>query len=216
MALNCKEHDIERLKKIYQEIKHKLVNRLLEFKQVFIAKNKHTIFSELVFCLLTPQSKARRCWACVVQLMDKGLLFSGSEQEVLKEISGVRFKYKKASYIVMARRLFDDLFAMLFSYERPIVQKRKWLVKNIKGLGYKESSHFLRNIGLGNDIAILDRHILKNLNRFGVIKDIPSTLSKNRYLEIEERMRLFSLEVGIPMDQLDLLLWYLETKEVFK
>jgi len=39
----------------------------------------------------------------------------------------------------------------------------EWLVKNLTGLGYKEAGHFLRNIGSGK-IAILDRHILRNLH----------------------------------------------------
>ena len=45
------------------------------------------------------------------------------------------------------------------------------------GLGYKEASHFLRNIGLSEDIPILDRHILKNLVLLGAIDKVPSSIS---------------------------------------
>ncbi len=93
---------------------------------------------------------------------------------------------------------------------------REWLVKNVKGLGYKEAGHFLRNIGLGEDLAILDRHILKNLMLMGVIDAVPASLSKKTYLDIEKKMIEFSKQVGIPMGQLDLLLWYKEAGEVFK
>jgi len=89
-------------------------------------------------------------------------------------------------------------------------------VENVKGLGYKEASHFLRNIGLGEDLAILDRHILKNLALLGVIAEVPESPSKRLYLEIEKQMTAFSCKVGIPMGQLDLLLWYKEAGEIFK
>jgi N-glycosylase/DNA lyase len=74
----------------------------------------------------------------------------------------------------------------------------------------------LRNIGLGEDLAILDRHILKNLALLGVIKEVPSNLSRKTYLEIEKKMTEFSKEAEIPMGKLDLLLWYKEAGEVFK
>jgi len=84
------------------------------------------------------------------------------------------------------------------------------------GLGYKEASHFLRNIGLGEELAILDRHILKNLALLGVIEEVKSSPTKKAYLQIEKKMTKFSRQVGIPMGELDLLLWYKEAGEVFK
>ena len=89
-------------------------------------------------------------------------------------------------------------------------------MKNVNGLGYKETSHFLRNIGLGKNFAILDRHILKNLKRYGVIKSIPKTLTRKKYLEIERKMKKFSEKIKIPLAELDLLFWSEETGEIFK
>jgi N-glycosylase/DNA lyase len=83
-------------------------------------------------------------------------------------------------------------------------------------MGYKEASHFLRNIGFADDLAILDRHILKNLKIFGIIEEIPKSLSKKKYLEIEEKMRNLANEVNIPLSHLDLLFWSKETGEIFK
>ncbi|MEM7816211.1 MAG: DNA lyase, partial [Candidatus Aenigmatarchaeota archaeon] len=132
----------------------------------------------------------------------------------------VRFHKNKVGYILQAREIFTMegklcVKKKLISLGTPF-EMREWLVSNIKGLGYKEASHFLRNIGLGKDIAILDRHILKNLKRQGVIREIPKTLTPKKYKEIEEKMRSFSKKVRIPMDELDLLFWSEETGEVFK
>jgi N-glycosylase/DNA lyase len=94
---------------------------------------------------------------------------------------------------------------------------REWLVKNVKGIGMKEAGHFIRNMGLSNNqLAILDVHILKNLKEFGIIEKIPKSLTKKEYLKIEDRMREFSKKIGIPLDELDLLLWSKETGFIFK
>ena len=137
-----------------------------------------------------------------------------------RALSNVRFKERKAGYIVAARdQLTRDgrlaVRAVLEGFSDPF-SAREWLVDNVLGLGYKEAGHFLRNIGLGEDLAILDRHILKNLAILGVIDEVPTSLTKNRYLEIEKRMIAFSRKVGIPMGHLDLLLWSKETGEIFK
>ena len=97
-----------------------------------------------------------------------------------------------------------------------ILATRQWFAENVKGIGYKEASHFLRNIGLGKGLAILDVHILKNLIRHGVIKAVPKSLSRSKYLESEQKVRKFSEKIKIPMDELDILFWSNETGEIFK
>jgi thermostable 8-oxoguanine DNA glycosylase len=80
----------------------------------------------------------------------------------------------------------------------------------------KEASHFLRNIGKsGNQIVILDRHILRNLEEYGIIQDA-RIRSRNDYLEKEEKYLKFAKEISIPSDELDLLWWSQENGIVFK
>ena len=95
-------------------------------------------------------------------------------------------------------------------------EKREWFVKNVLGLSYKEATHFLRNIGKNDGLAILDRHILKNLKYHGVIRSLPSTLTKKRYLSIEKKFQIFAVLIGIPIDELDLLFWSNEAGEILK
>lgn len=147
------------------------------------------------------------------------MIEKGEKSEISEEIKRVRFRHNKSEYLVEAREKFlDDDFSLkekLKEFEDP-KNARKWIVDNIKGLGLKESSHFLRNIGYTQDLAILDRHILKNLEDLGVIEEVPKTLTKKKYLEIEEKMKGFSDEVGIPLGHLDLVLWQEETGHIFK
>src|SRR5436309_15772386 len=91
-----------------------------------------------------------------------------------------------------------------------------WLVREVHGLGLKEASHFLRNTGRGEDLAILDRHILRNLIRHGVLRRLPRTLTPKRYLDIEGRIVSFSVEIGILMAALDLLFGSRQIGVVFK
>lgn len=210
---------LDEILEIYEKIKPQIEKRLQEFKELYKNGSDERIFAEMAFCLLTPQSKAKVCWAAIERLMENGLLYTGSPSEILPHLKGVRFSDRKAEYIVRAREMFYDgrwhLKSFIDSFD-DVFRLREWLVQNVKGYGYKEASHFLRNIGKGENLAILDRHILKNLALLGVIPEVPKSLSRSRYLYIEDEMRKFSEKIGIPMDHLDLLLWYKEAGEVFK
>ena len=205
------------IRALYAELKPQIESRLTEFRNLWKNGDERDIFAEMVFCLLTPQSKAKVCWKAV-ERMKWDVLFKGNEGEITGCLVGVRFKYTKAKRVMALRDRFPEgngIRALLESFDSPM-EAREWLVKNIDGYGYKEASHFLRNIGLGENLAILDRHILRNLVSAGAIEEIPAALTRRRYLGIEERMRKFSEETGIPMPALDLLFWYEGAGEIFK
>lgn len=196
----------------YEYKKKEIKKRLKEFETAGKGRTKK-LFSELCFCLLTPQSNARHCDRAMRELKKTGLLFKGDAPRICKILKGhTRFHNKKAEYIVGARASFDK--SILDTGDA--LKIRDLLVKDIKGLGYKEASHFLRNIGLGQDIAILDRHILKNLKMHGAIEKIPSSLTPRLYLKIEEKAAVFAKHINIPLEELDLLFWSRETGEIFK
>ncbi len=210
---------IEEIKRLYSNIRDEINNRLKEFKKKW-EESEEVIFAELVFCILTPQSKAKLCWKTVETLRKKNLLLNGERNEIAKELNMVRFKNKKASYIISARNQFLNngkisIKSIIKKFRNPM-DAREWLIKNVKGIGYKEASHFLRNIGFGENFAILDRHILKNLKSLGVINSIPKNLSRKKYIQVEEKMKKLSEKMNIPLSSLDLLLWYKETGEIFK
>ncbi len=208
---------VQELQKLYDPVKDRIEERLEEFRHIWETASDEDLFRELVFCLLTPQSKARICWRAVERLEKKCLITSGEPCQVQEELVGVRFNQRKAEYVCLARSMFShrSLRTTLAGFSSHAAA-REWLVVNVLGLGYKEASHFLRNIGLGEDLAILDRHILKNLALLGVIDKVPQSPTKRLYIEIEKQMTVFSCQAGIPMGQLDLLLWYKEAGEIFK
>jgi len=181
-------------------------------------------FYELAYCLLTPQSSAARAESVVRALQHVSFRERGDNPTALlrQRDQYIRFHNTKARRLLAIR----DLYPLV---ERELAQSRntpdfawrnasrlrEWLVANVKGLGWKEASHFLRNIGYRN-LAILDRHILRNLRRHGVLRSLPQSITPKRYLAIEQRFALFSTAVGITLDELDLLFWSRETGEIRK
>ena len=179
------------------------------------------LFEELAFALLAIQSSARRSDSAVRELARSGLLLHG-DADVIAEFlrHRIRFHNHKAQYLVRARERFlgtrpPSLKSALegFATNR---EARTWFVREVDGLGMKEASHFLRNIGRGEDLAILDRHILRNLVRHRVIGRLPKTLTPNRYKAIEARLSEFAESLGTSVGVLDLLWWSRETGEIFK
>ncbi|MEM5829167.1 MAG: N-glycosylase/DNA lyase [Candidatus Aenigmatarchaeota archaeon] len=210
---------IEELLELYEEKKEEIKRQLLEFKQM-MSKSNERIFAELAFCICTPQSKAKDAWKSISKLVENGLLYKGTAEQI-RPFLKVRFNKNKANYIIDARKKFTvdkkiQIKEFLQTFIDPL-ELREWLVKNIKGLGMKEASHFLRNVGLSeNQLSILDVHILKNLKELGIIEEIPKSLTKKEYLKIENKMKEFSKQINIPLDELDKLLWFKETGFIFK
>ena len=209
------------IEKKYNEIKGDIEKRLEEYREIWRNGSNEDIHAELSFCILTPQSKARNAWKAITNMREDGVLFTGTAEELSEYLNIVRFKNNKAKYLVELRNQMTDengkiITKDFFMKMETVQEKREWIINNIKGMAWKEAGHFLRNVGFGDEIAILDRHILKNLVRLQVIDEIPKTLTKKIYLEIEDKMKIYCKETNIPMASFVLLLWYLEAGEIFK
>lgn len=209
------EEENSKILEINENIKTAIDEKIEEYKAAFLF-NSENFFAEIAFCILTPQSKAKNAWAIIEKLKENKLLFSADEKTLASYLNTVRFKNTKAKRLVKLRDILGlNAKSILFKTDN-VFEIREWLVKNIDGFGYKEASHVLRNLGFGENIAILDRHILRTLVKLNVIQSIPKTLTKNKYLEIENKMRKYSKYVNITMDRLDLIFWYNQLGYLFK
>ena len=197
---------------LHREKRAAIRARLEEFSKVQVSE----YFYECVYCLLTPQSSAVNAGKAVSVLKEHDLLNSELDPEPLlhREDYYIRFHKTKARHLLHAKEQYQSILRELTDGKKS-VELREWLVENVNGMGWKEASHFLRNIGHRN-LAILDRHILKNLLRIGVLRNLPRTLTPKHYHSIEKKFIGFSTKIGIPMDELDLLFWSMETGEILK
>lgn len=205
------------LQNVHTEQRDAIAARLDQFAAIWQRGDECELLKELLFCILTPQSSAHGCWETIESLEECGMLENGTEEELAPLIFKARFKNRKASYLVSARERFSGggLRNMIDSFASE-QEARRWFAETIQGIGYKEASHFLRNIGKGSSLAILDRHILRSLVKAGAIEKEPTSLGPKKYCEIEHHMQLLSRELSIPMDHLDLVLWYDAKQEIFK
>lgn len=194
------------------EIKDVVEARLREFKEAG-KRIDDDIFCELCFCLMTANFNAERSIRIQEDVQRGFCDLNESELEAKLRLGGHRFPAARAKYMIEARKHKDGLRERLdgFEDEREL---RQWVAENVRGLGLKEASHFLRNIGYEN-LAIVDFHIVDLLVKHNIIER-PKTLTPKRYLEIEEKLRELGDRVGMNLAELDLYLWYMETGKILK
>lgn len=215
-----KKAEYEKLRRAYSGKRDLIGERLSEFRSVLESGDDGRIFEELAFCICTAGASARMGMRSVEALRE--VLLEGDLESLRKRMTGVhRFPNWRPAYIVHTREYLRrehglGMRRLVMSFTDPL-ERRDFFAKNkdIKGIGYKEASHFLRNIGFPG-YAILDKHILNTLYEMGVIESPKPPGTRDRYIAAEERLRKFSEDIDIPMDELDLLLWSEKTGEILK
>ncbi len=185
--------------------------RIKEFKKMGKESNDE-LFKELCFCILTANYNAEK--SIKIQNEIGECFLTNSKKELAKKLKnyGHRFPNARADYISESLKCKDKLKDVIQFHDKQAL--RDWIVNNVKGLGYKEASHFLRNVGF-DDYAIIDFHIIDILVKYNLIKR-PKTLTKKRYLEIESILKELAKKLYLSLAELDLYLWYLETGKILK
>jgi N-glycosylase/DNA lyase len=193
-------------------------------------QNKVEIFYMLCFCLIVPQSKQAKAEEAVDALKEQHFYDNDLSEEELQEIlkGKVLYHNNKAKWLLTAKDLFLGrtfwpelkrryaLFLKAGSQDgvRILETTRDWLVRRVKGMGMKLSSHFLRNCGM-RGLAILDVHVLRAMKKRGLVSAI-SPLTKARYCDIEREVKAYADRLGLNIDELDQLFWSSATGYVGK
>ena len=216
----------EDLKRHYSENSAEIESRLQEFKELREASDER-LFKELCFVILTSQSSAENAWEASKQLDKQGLLSQPEKPKIESVLAENRIQYeeRKSKYILenfnfLSQPTFGDPSKSMKLRKRITPENldkcRAWFTGNIKGLSWKGSSHFLRNIGYGNSFAILSSHTVSVLFDLEVLNISEPPKNKSEYLKAEEKVNAFSEEIGINIQALDLALWSYRTGKIFK
>jgi N-glycosylase/DNA lyase len=213
---------VERVVATHKARRKEIRKRLGEFQEVWRRGSDARLWEELAYCIFTAGASARMGLSAVDAV--RPLLLDGEAEAMttaLKKAGAHRFPVARPRYIVSTRDYFHadcgmSLRKRLRSFKDP-VERRDWLAqdKQVKGLGYKEASHFLRNIGVKGH-AILDKHVMRCLAEMGVIDTAKPPSTRSKYLEVEQQLIGFARDVRIDFDELDLVLWSMKTGEVLK
>ncbi len=194
------------------EVKTHVDVRLTEFNEIK-TYSQDLIFKELCFCIMTANCSASKCMEVHERIGDGFLTLSETDLANTFKKLGYRFPNVRSKYIFEARKKISQLGSTIKSTDNEL-DVREWIVKNVKGIGYKEASHFLRNIGY-NDYAIIDFHIIDLLVSYNLIQK-PKSMTKKKYLEIEEILKNIGEKLNLNLAELDLYLWYIETGKILK
>jgi N-glycosylase/DNA lyase len=211
---------IQKIKAAHEERRDEIRGRLAEFRSVRKQRDNERLWEEMVFCFFTGGCSARMGLRSIEAV--RPLLKNGTQEELAGALTGVhRYPNERAKYIVHSRDFLDSdcglkISDRLAGFDCDLA-RRDWLArtKGIKGLGYKEASHFLRNIGYSG-YAILDKHVLRCLAELKIIDDPKPPNSRSKYLTVEDKLRGLTETVQIDFDELDLVLWSIKTGSVLK
>jgi len=212
--------DVGSIRKAHRIRRGAIRQRLEEFESLRMNGTDERLWEEMVYCFFTGGCSAKMGLRSVLAVRD--LLADGDQSQLARALTGVhRYPNARSRYIVASRKFLMENFGMklrelLDGFDCPL-ERRDWLVKEkgIKGLGYKEASHFLRNIGF-KGYAILDKHVLRCLHELKIIDDPKPPNSRSKYLTVEDTLKHLAETVRIDFDELDLVLWSMKTGEILK
>ncbi len=211
---------IERIQSEHVRRRKQIAARLNEFAEVWKYEGDDRIWEEMVYCFFTGGCSAKMGLRSVEAV--RLHLKKGSQPQLARALTGVhRYPNARSKYVVHSRNFLEKQYGFQIKHRLREFdcahERRDWLVneKGIKGLGYKEASHFLRNIGF-RGYAILDKHVLNCLAELKIIDEPKPPSTRSKYLTIEEKLRKFADKAGIDFDEMDLVLWSMKTGEILK
>lgn len=211
---------LDAIKAAHAERRDEIRGRLDEFATIGRDGSDAVLFEEMVFCFFTGGCSARMGINSLEAV--RPILLTADQPELAKTLVGRhRYPNARSRYIVASREFLRNQYALeirrlLDGFDCPQA-RRDWLVreKGIKGLGYKEASHYLRNIGY-KGYGILDKHVLNCLAELKIIADPKPPNTRAKYLSVEEKLKQFSDAAGIDFDEMDLVLWSIKTGVILK
>ena len=193
---------------------------------------ENQIWRELCFCLLSGNVAFELVKSTIEVLESKGFLDFNwileeqkSKEYIFKlfnepnfepkkkngELRKYRYPKKRSEEITKAAKLLYSNSSLKTMLEKTAsdIEIRNFLAQNVPGIGIKESSHFLRNIGYSNSLAIIDIHVLNFLKQHNFVhSDDVLTLTESRYMKLEKILQNLADFPGLDLGIFDLSIWH--------
>lgn len=181
------------------------------------------LWRELVACILGSRVRFSTAHAAIERLANAGLLSAPTRsmrfnvyEKALAEILSTSpaqhpFSRVKAQQIRGAAEYVYTPGQSLHRFlgaSREARAIRRELANGVPGIGPKQASLFLRNIGFASNLAVLDVHVLTYMNWFQLTEQtILSVPNIGRYETVEEAFVRHSQSLGHSPDRFDVAVW---------
>jgi N-glycosylase/DNA lyase len=183
------------------------------------AWDEYSLRKELVACILGSQVRYEMAYDTLMCIEKSGLLANDRwtvtedksfESDVYNCMNQrYRFPKMRARQLAKTRDALSRRALSLLIRGCPDPRKiRQQLVLNLAGLGPKQASMFLRNVGSCYDLAILDTHVLRFLSIQGLLpKDYVAINTIRSYERMEILAVNFAQSLGVSVGYLDWAIW---------
>lgn len=123
-----------------------------------------------------------------------------------------RFPNIRAKNIVDAAKvLYEEncgLLKLLEEFNFKQEEARCFLARNIPGVGLKQASHFLRDIGYSSTLAIIDSHVIAFLIEVGAVSQGKiKVVTPKIYIRLERVLRDLCNSFGFNLSIFDMAIW---------
>lgn len=198
-----------------------------------VVRSESKLLSELVLCILSSQEKYEVALAVMKELRKQNVLRVPKNKTEFKEIESqvkstlktpvayksneqfysrrLRFFMKKAHYVIatIENIYLNDLTIKEILRQQDCIQEtRKNIIKYSYGLGPKQASMFLRNIGYHTEFAVLDKHVIDYMKLMGLTKVSEASFSNiSAYQKIEMQLKSYAESFNLNLLHLDLAIW---------
>lgn len=201
--------------------------------EIQIIKNENKLLHELVLCILSSQEKYEVALAIMKVFKKNNILripldnieFKKNKNQIRHTLNNpvnflfnnkdyfrrLRFFHKKGNYIIDT---LENIYLNNLTINKILKQNncsfetRKNIIKYSHGLGPKQASMFLRNIGFYSEFAVLDKHVIDYMRIMGLtcIKE-NSFSSLTSYEKIENIFIKYAESINVNLLHLDLAIW---------
>lgn len=189
---------------------------------------EYDLRKELVGCIMGSQVRHEMAVAATANMEHAGLLddacwvdfeSEGFEYRVLEVLAGhasdlphrgsYRFPRARSKQLAQVRNALAQMsLNERLSDGKAAKYLRKNLVADIPGLGPKQASMFLRNIGKSYDLAILDTHVLRFMDMQALLPIEQARISTVKGYEKAEGIAVdYAESLGYPAGYLDWAIW---------
>jgi N-glycosylase/DNA lyase len=197
-----------------------------------LISNERKLLVELILCILSSQEKYEIALAAskiiyrslviprnraemrtasiqIERVLSRPIAFKYQEKKYSRRI---RFFQRKIEYIT---RTIEKIYlgkitlrSILTAENQSIVETRKKIMEYGCGIGPKQASMFLRNVGYSNDLAVLDKHVIDYMRILGLTDFYVNSVSNMHiYQKMESRLKLYATENQLTLLHLDLAIW---------